>query len=234
VASVYARGSLDEVRADIVECRLCPRLVKYREGLPPRPSFKGQEYWRRPVPGFGDPEATLVIIGLAPAAHGGNRTGRVFTGDGSGRFLVGALYEAGYASQPTSESREDGLIYQGCYISAAVRCAPPGDRPIPSEFENCSRYMDAELRLLPHARSVLALGKAAFDAYLHHARRCGADTRGARFVHGSRHDFVGLPSLYPSYHPSPRNTNTGKLTRGMFLALLKRVREETDSPAHRQ
>lgn len=221
-------SSLAEVSAAIVRCRRCPRLVEYRETLPPRRSFEGEEYWRRPVPGFGDPAARLVVIGLAPAAHGGNRTGRVFTGDGSGRFLVGALYTAGYASQPVSDSREDGLVYEGCYVTAAVRCAPPDNRPTRAEFENCRPYLEAELRILGEARAVLALGRAAFDAYLAYARGRGAATRGLRFVHGRRYDFPALPSLYASYHPSPRNTNTGKLTRRMLLSLLGRIRRDID------
>jgi uracil-DNA glycosylase len=222
--------SLAEVAAAVVECRRCPRLVRYRETVPVRRSFESERYWRRPIPGFGDPQASLVVVGLAPAAHGGNRTGRVFTGDESGRFLVGALHEAGYANQPSSESRGDGLVYTGCYVTAAVRCAPPQNRPTPKEFENCSVYLDSELRLLPNARSVLALGRGAFDAYLGYARRRGVSAKGMEFVHGRRYELAGLPTLYASYHPSPRNTYTGKLTKGMLLSLLRRIRRDKESP----
>ena len=211
----------------IVRCRRCPRLVWYRESIPPRKSFAAQEYWRRPVPGFGDPEAGLVVIGLAPAGHGGTRTGRVFTGDGSGRFLVAALYEAGYANQPVSESRDDGLVYTGCYVTAAVKCAPPHDKPNTEEFENCSSWLESELHHLGHTRAVLALGRAAFEAYLDYAARRGATTNVLAFKHGRRYSLRGLPMLYASYHPSPRNTNTGKLTRKMMVTLLKRIRRDT-------
>jgi uracil-DNA glycosylase len=203
--------------------------VRYRETVPPRRTFASQDYWRRPVPGFGDPEARLVVIGLAPAAHGGNRTGRVFTGDESGRFLVAALHEAGFANQPVSESKDDGLVYTGCYVTAAVKCVPPHDRPTAEEFENCSSWLDSELRLLERAKAVLALGRAAFEAYLDYAESRGAATKGLAFEHGKRYSLGGLPALYASYHPSPRNTHTGKLTRKMMAALLKRIGRETRS-----
>jgi uracil-DNA glycosylase len=222
-------ATLSDVAEKVVECGRCPRLVWYRETVPPRRTFASQDYWRRPVPGFGDPEARLVVIGLAPAAHGGNRTGRVFTGDESGRFLVAALHEAGYANQPVSESKDDGLVYTGCYVTAAVKCVPPHDKPTAEEFENCSSWLDSELRLLERAKAVLALGRAAFEAYLDYAARRGAATTGLAFKHGKRYSLVGLPALYASYHPSPRNTHTGKLTRKMMAALLKRIGRETRS-----
>ncbi len=211
---------------EVVRCRRCPRLVQYRESVPPRASFGSQEYWRKPVPGFGDPQAKLVVIGLAPAAHGGNRTGRVFTGDESGRFLVRALYEAGFANQPTSTNRDDGLEYKDCYVTAAVKCAPPHDKPTRKEFENCGVWLGSELRLLAGTKAVVALGKGAFDAYLSYARSRGATTRGLRFSHGARHSLGRLPVLYASYHPSPRNTHTGKLTKGMLVSLLERVKDD--------
>jgi uracil-DNA glycosylase family 4 len=218
--------SLAQVSEAIRVCRRCPRLVRYRESIPRRRSFSSEEYWRRPIAGFGDPQASLVVIGLAPAAHGGNRTGRVFTGDESGRFLVEALYEAGFTNQPTSTSRDDGLVYRDCYITAAVRCAPPDNKPTAIEFRTCSSFLDAELAMLQNARSVLALGGAAFEAYLAHLRRMGVKVAGARFAHGKRYDFPGFPTLYASYHPSPRNTYTKKLTKKMFLSLLKQIRSE--------
>jgi uracil-DNA glycosylase len=219
-------SKLSEVAEAVADCRGCPRLVKFRESVPSRKSFRSEQYWRRPVAGFGDPRARLVVLGLAPAAHGGNRTGRVFTGDESGRFLVRALYEAGYANQPTSEARGDGLIYTDCYVTAAVKCAPPHDKPTAEEFDNCSAWLDSELRLLTNAKAVIALGRAAFDAYLDYATRQGATVRRMTFTHGGRYALGRLPVLYASYHPSPRNTHTGKLTMGMLVAVLERVKHD--------
>lgn len=227
------KETLVELADAVVQCRRCPRLVRHRETVPPRNRFRSENYWRRPVPGFGDPEAKLVVIGLAPAAHGGNRTGRVFTGDESGRFLVTALYEAGYANQPSSESKSDGLTYTGCYVTAAVKCAPPHDKPTAGEFDKCSSWLKSELRLLPNARAVLALGRGAFEAYLECAASCGARTKGLAFRHGKRYSMGGLPALYASYHPSPRNTHTGKLTKKMMVSLLKRICRDT-RPQRRQ
>ena len=207
----------------VVSCRRCPRLVRYRENVEPRKSYSYQEYWRRPVPGFGDLKGRLLVLGLAPAVSGGNRTGRVFTGDSSGRFLVKALFEAGFANQPASESKEDGLVYTDCYLTAAVKCVPPGDRPLPSEFENCSDYLDAEINLMTNLRSVLTLGSMAFRAYISHLKRMGVGVKGIRFEHGRRYLLGTSPVLYASYHPSPRNTNTGKLTQSMLLEVLKGI-----------
>jgi uracil-DNA glycosylase len=210
----------------VVACRRCPRLVKFREGVKPRPSFAGEEYWRRPVPGFGDINGRLLVIGLSPAASGGNRTGRVFTGDSSGRFLVRALHSAGFANQPLSESRSDGLIYTDCYVTAAVKCAPPRDRPSPAEFRNCSTYLDREISMMGNLRSVLTLGALAFRAYLDHLSRTGADIKGLKFSHGKVYRFEGRPSVYASYHPSPRNTNTGVLTQEMLTSVLGLIRSD--------
>jgi len=221
--------SLAEVAADVVKCRRCPRLVKYRESVRPRKSFESEKYWRKPVPGFGDPAASLVVIGLAPAANGGNRTGRVFTGDESARFLVRALYEAGYANQPVSESREDSLRYADCYVTAAVKCAPPENKPTREEFENCGSYLDSELQILRNAKSVIALGRGAFQAYVDYAKRQGIKTAGTRFAHGARFYFPGLPTLYASYHPSPQNTYTGRLSKQMLVSLLRKIRKDQAS-----
>lgn len=222
--------SLSGVRKEVVKCRACPRLVKHRESVEPRAAFRGQTYWRRPVAGFGDPDAGLVVVGLAPALHGGNRTGRVFTGDNSGRFLVKALYKAGFANQPVSESKDDGLGYTGCYVTAAVKCVPPGDRPSKDEFENCGRYLDSELSLLKSATTVLALGSLAFKAVTDSEKRGGANVAGLKFLHGARYDLPGGRSLYASYHPSPRNTNTGKLTEEMLVALLQEIKGSMGIP----
>ncbi len=211
----------------VVACRLCPRLASFRESVPARASFRSQEYWRRPVPSFGDPRAWLMVMGLAPAAHGGNRTGRLFTGDESARFLMRALYRTGLANQPTSLSRDDGLLLSGCYITAAVRCVPPDNRPTPKEFGNCSRYLDRELELLTNLRAVVALGQLAFRAYLDLARRRGRVLRGVKFAHGVRVEIEGLPRLYGSYHPSPRNTYTGKLSEKMLVEVLERAKADS-------
>lgn len=205
----------------ISACRLCPRLVSFRENLPARAAFRSQEYWRRPIPGFGDPGAWLMLIGLAPAAHGGNRTGRVFTGDESARFLMRALHRTGFANQPTSTSRDDGLRLKGCYITAAVRCVPPGNRPTPQEFGTCNHYLESEFQLLTSVRAVVTLGQLAFRAY------CNlAGLRGIKFAHGARVELEGRPWLYGSYHPSPRNTYTGKLTETMLVEVLERARAD--------
>lgn len=211
----------------IVECTKCPRLVEYRHEVArtKRKAFADWEYWGRPVPGFGDPQARLVIVGLAPAAHGGNRTGRVFTGDPSAAFLMRGLYEAGFASQPTSERRDDGLRLLDSYITAAVRCAPPGNRPTLQEVRNCAPYLWEELDIL-RPRAVLTLGRLAFDACLKYIRqRFSVPARGIKFRHGAVYRLHSdAPVLFVSYHPSPRNTQTGLLSRDSFLELLKRLR----------
>lgn len=167
-----------------------------------------------------------MIIGLAPARTGALRTGRIFTGDASSRFLVRALYAAGFANQPISESRGDGLLYSDCYVTAAVKCAPPGDRPLPEEVENCSRYLDAEIKMLGNLKSVLALGSLAFHAYLDYLERNGEKVKGIKFSHGRTYRFRGMPTLYGCFHPSPRNTNTGKLTLAMLVSVLRRIRKD--------
>ena len=215
-----------ELRGRIVKCSLCPRLVEYRSAVKPRASYSSQVYWRRPVPGFGDLSGRLLIIGLAPASQGGLRTGRIFTGDASSRFLVRALHRAGFANQPTSESVDDGLTYTDCYITAALKCAPPGDRATVEEFANCAPFLDEEISMLKNMTAVLTLGSQAFKAYLGHLARVGVGTRGMTFGHGRKYTLAGKPSLYASYHPSPRNTNTGVLSQEMLVALLSRIRAE--------
>jgi uracil-DNA glycosylase family 4 len=207
--------SLGHVEAEVVSCFKCPRLVVWRErsALSPPARSRGQEYWARPVPGFGDPAAWLLIVGLAPAAHGGNRTGRVFTGDRSGDWLFRALYRAGFANQPTSEHRDDGLQLTGCYIAAAVRCAPPDNKPLPSERENCLPYLVRELGLLRNLEAIVALGSIGWDAAISALRDNGVHVPSPkpRFGHGVEHRLGGY-RLIGSYHPSPQNTNTGRLT----------------------
>ncbi|MDG6985216.1 MAG: uracil-DNA glycosylase [Nitrososphaerota archaeon] len=216
----------DSLRAEIVRCRKCPRLVDYRENVKAPPSLADQEWWRKPVPGFGDLGGSLLILGLAPARTGAERTGRIFTGDASSRFLVSALYEAGYANRPVSESRDDGLEYSGCYVTAVVKCVPPGDRPLPSEFHNCGAFLDAEVSLLPNLKGILALGSSAFKSYMDHMKRDGRGVRGLKFGHGASYRLPDGLTIYASYHPSPRNTNTGKLTKPMLVSVLKKIRKE--------
>lgn len=229
---IQADRALSEraLRRRIVSCTLCPRLVEYRQNIEPKGAWADQAYWRRPVPGFGDLGARLLVIGLAPASHGGERTGRIFTGDASSRFLVKALHSAGFANQPISESRGDGLVYTDCYLTAAVKCAPPGDRPDPGEVRACSRHLEEEIALLSNLRAVLALGSLAFRAYLDHLGKAGTHARVGRFSHGAVLRFEEGPALYTSYHPSPRNTHTGKLTIEMLMKVLNRIKDDFKGP----
>lgn len=211
----------------IVNCRKCPRLARYLDDVAriKRRAYREWTYWGRPVPGFGDPHAQLVIVGLAPAAHGANRTGRMFTGDRSGEFLYRELYRARFASQPTSVRANDGLSLKNAYITAALRCAPPDNKPLPSELANCSAYLEEEFDLLL-PRAVLALGAIAFHTYLRLlARRKRIASRAAfRFAHGAEFQLPGdLPRLFASYHPSQQNTQTGRLTSQMFHDVLRRI-----------
>jgi uracil-DNA glycosylase family 4 len=215
--------SLATLTVQIVECRTCPRLMAWRQqvALEKRAAFKDWQYWARPVPGFGDPLAELLILGLAPAAHGGNRTGRAFTGDRSGDWLFGALYRAGYANQPTSQHRDDGLELHGAYISAVVRCAPPANKPLPSERDNCLPYLVRELRLLQRVKVIVCLGKFAYDGL---ARAVGLKHRPA-FGHGVEAALPDGRKVICSFHPSQQNTFTRKLTGPMFDAIFVRARE---------
>jgi uracil-DNA glycosylase len=222
-SSRVPKDSVAAVQRDVVACRCCPRLVRWREEVARtgRASYAGEVYWGRAVPGFGDPHATLVIVGLAPAAHGGNRTGRVFTGDRSGDWLFGALYRAGFASQPCSTSRDDGLSLSGAYVTAAVHCAPPANKPTPSERAACAPYLARELALLRHAAVVVALGQLAWQAVASHF---GLRPRPA-FGHLAESALPSGVTLLGSYHPSQQNTFTGKLTEPMFDAVFARARQ---------
>ncbi len=216
--------SLQLLNEQVVQCRRCRRLRRYCEGIAQtkRRAFLHWDYWGKPVPGFGDPQARLWIIGLAPAAHGANRTGRVFTGDRSGDFLFAALHRAGLASQPTSTSRDDGLLLWDCYISAAVRCAPPANKPLPRESANCSAFLDREWDLLAGKRTILALGRIAWDATLALVRRKGiAPAIVPLFGHGAIVQLEPSLKLIGSYHVSQQNTFTGKLTERMFDEVLR-------------
>jgi uracil-DNA glycosylase family 4 len=218
---------LARVTAEVVECRACPRLVAWREAVAahPRPAYAGQTYWARPVPGFGDPAARLVVVGLAPAAHGGNRTGRVFTGDRSGDWLYRALWRAGFANQPTSVSADDGLTLTDCWITAAVRCAPPDNKPTPAERDTCNSYLVRELAALEPA-VLVALGSFGYEAAWRSLRAAGValPTPRPRFGHGVEVATRG-PTIVCSYHVSQQNTFTGKLTEPMLDAIFDRARE---------
>ena len=214
--------------ADLIACRRCPRLVAWREGSAKSPPkrFSGERYWAQPLPAFGDRDARLVLVGLAPAAHGGNRTGRIFTGDASGDFLFRALHAVGLANQPTSVRRGDGLALSGAFISAACRCAPPANRPLPEELARCSTWMDREVAALPRVRVVLALGGIGWGAALAHFVRRGFPMPRPRpkFGHGAESRIEGGPVLIGCYHVSQQNTNTGKLTPAMIDAVLARAK----------
>jgi uracil-DNA glycosylase len=218
--------SLTNVRDDVVNCFKCPRLVTWREEVAreKRASFREQEYWGRPVPGFGDPKARLLIVGLAPAAHGGNRTGRIFTGDRSGDWLFAALYRAGFANQPASVSRDDGLELTGAYIAAVVRCAPPQNRPLPDERANCLPYLERELALLRDLRVIVCLGAYALDGL---SALLGLRPR-SKFGHGAEHRLPDGRMLICSFHPSQQNTFTGKLTEPMLDDVFQRARQLVD------
>lgn len=228
-----ASAKLATLTREIEACRACPRLVAWREesaATPPR-RFAGEDYWARPVPGFGDPAARLLIVGLAPAAHGGNRTGRMFTGDSSGDFLFAALHRAGFANQPGSTRRGDGLTLTDVYVLAPVRCAPPDNRPSPEEFDRCRPYFVRELALLPNVRVVLALGGLGWASTLRVLGECGAvvPRPAPAFGHGSEAVIDvpgrGLVALLASYHVSRQNTNTGRLTSAMLDGVLGRARD---------
>ena len=213
---------------EIVACHKCPRLVAYREKVAQekRRAFRDCTYWGKPVPGFGDANARLLILGLAPAAHGGNRTGRVFTGDRSGDFLFAALYEAGFANQPTSVKRDDGLQLKDSYVAASVCCAPPDNKPLPSEIQNCRSYLIRDLQIL-QPRAILALGKIAWDAFLEILKQRGeiASRAAYRFAHGAEGELPGDGAhLFGIYHPSQQNTQTGRVTAAMYSQVLRRIR----------
>ena len=211
---------LQWINHNVIDCTCCPRLSQYIKqiGQEKVRRFISEEYWARPLPSWGDPNARLLIVGLAPAAHGGNRTGRMFTGDGSGDWLARAMYESGFANMPTSRSKDDGLVLKDVYITAAIRCAPPDNKPLTIELMNCSQYLVSELQILKNIKVILMLGKVGFDAYCR-----AAGLRKLRFSHGASYEMNGK-ILLASYHPSRQNTNTGKLTWQMWFDIFKKAR----------
>jgi len=218
---------LAQLNREVIACARCPRLVEYREMIAreKRRAYRDHDYWGKPVPGFGDPNARVLVMGLAPGAHGSNRTGRPFTGDASGNFMYPVLYETGFASQPTAVSRDDGLTLRDLYITAAVRCAPPANKPLPQELANCAPFLDREIDGLRKLKIVVALGKIGFDAYLNYLKRRGLLIRRSdyAFAHGARYRLPDGKVLLASYHPSNQNTQTGKLTRPMFVKIFKQA-----------
>ncbi|MEO8201267.1 MAG: uracil-DNA glycosylase [Gemmatimonadota bacterium] len=220
---------LDDINAAIIGCTRCPRLRAYCTAIAQakKPEFRNWDYWGLPIPGFGDPEALLLIVGLAPAAHGANRTGRMFTGDSSGNWLFAALYRSGFASQPTSTSREDGLRLRGCYIAAAARCAPPDNRPTPEELGHCRPYLEAEIERLRKIRVVIVLGRIAWESWLRAAGWWARLPPRDRPPFGHAREWTAPDGtvLLSSYHPSRQNTNTGRLTVEMWNAVFDRAKE---------
>jgi uracil-DNA glycosylase len=223
---------LVQLNREVVACAKCPRLVTYREMIAreKRRAYRDCEYWGKPVPGFGDPNARVLIMGLAPGAHGSNRTGRPFTGDASGNFMYPVLYETGFANQPTATACGDGLELRDLYITAAARCAPPDNKPLPSELANCAPFLDREIEGLKRLKVVVALGKIGFDAYLNFVRRRGLLQSKAPYVfaHAAKYKLPDGKILLASYHPSNQNTQTGKLTKSMFLNIFKQAARLAD------
>ncbi|MGA3193616.1 MAG: uracil-DNA glycosylase [Terriglobales bacterium] len=219
---------LKVLNAEVVACTRCPRLVEYRERIAreKRRAYRDCEYWGKPVPGFGDPNAAVLVLGLAPGAHGSNRTGRPFTGDSSGNFMYPVLHETGFANQPTATACGDGLVLTNLYITAAARCAPPDNKPLPQELANCAPYLERELQGLKRLRVIVALGKIGFDAYLGYLKRRGIIASKAPYVfaHGACYAMPNEVTLLASYHPSNQNTNTGKLTRAMFVKIFEKAK----------
>ncbi len=229
-----APTTLAALNAQVVACERCPRLRAYCEGIAreKRRAYRHEQYWGKPVPSFGDPEARVLLLGLAPGAHGSNRTGRPFTGDGSGAFLYPLLWETGFASQARASSRDDGMTLSGMSITSVVRCAPPDNKPSTEEQRNCAPYLAEELALLRRLRVVLALGKIAFDGYTAYLQRTGRIERRSAYIfsHGAEYTLPGGTFLLATYHPSLQNTNTGRLTAPMLLRVLHRARELAGLP----
>ena len=227
-------SALHVINSEVILCRRCPRLVEFREavGREKRRAYLDHDYWAKPVPGFGDPGARVIILGLAPGAHGSNRTGRPFTGDSSGRFMYPILHRIGFASQPNADSRDDGLRLLDAYITAAVRCAPPDNKPSPGEIANCALFLDRELQALKRMKVLVALGRIGFDAYLNHLKRVGVLTSKSAysFAHGATYTMPNGVILLASYHPSNQNTATGKLTAAMFEQIFLTARKLASTP----
>jgi len=215
--------NIEKLNCEIISCRKCTRLVEYRSSRSPRAGFAGEIYWNKPITGYGSIAGRVLIVGLAPAFDGGNRTGRIFTGDKSSDFLISSLYAAGLANMPTSERKDDGLEYIDTYITLALKCAPPDNKPAKEELNHCSGFFEKEIEQMENLKAILCLGKIAFDSTLKFFRAHQINTRGIKFIHGKYYNIGGV-RLYCSYHPSPRNVNTGLLRKEEFISLLKKIR----------
>jgi len=224
------QGELDRLQNIVIQCQKCPRLVDYlKEASKHKPKrYRDWDYWAKPIPSFGDPDARLLIVGLAPAANGGNRTGRMFTGDRSGEWLFGALYQFGFANRPNSSSRDDDFALSDCYITATIRCAPPNNKPLPEEIENCRPYFLKELDLLKNIKVIIPLGQIAFTQTLKSLRLKGFEIPPLSFGHGKVYNLPNGQVMITTYHPSQQNTQTGKLTRTMFHSIFKKVRKRLE------
>jgi len=217
--------NLDEMNEILVNCKKCPRLVEFRESVSKRKNrFFGEQYWSRPVPGYGDHNGHLLILGLAPAATGGNRTGRIFTGDKSAEFLVSCLYKTGFTNMERSEKKDDGLVYYDTYVTAVLKCVPPNDKPTRDELENCSPYLNFEIVTMKNLKAILVLGRIAFDSLKRYYRNKGFDVDGLDFKHGKYYDIDNI-RIYCSYHPSPRNVNTGRIKSEDLIDILMEIRD---------
>lgn len=227
---------LVQLNCEVISCTRCPRLVEYRQRIAheKRRAYVDWDYWGKPVPGFGDPHARVLVLGLAPGAHGSNRTGRPFTGDASGKFMYPILHEAGFSNQANATDRDDGLELKNLYITAAVRCAPPDNKPLPEELANCAPYLDREMDGLKRVRVVVALGRIGFEAYLNYLKRRGmlASKNPYPFQHGASYEMPDGRILLASYHPSNQNTQTGKLTRQMFTKIFAEAARLADNRRH--
>jgi uracil-DNA glycosylase family 4 len=226
-------ADFDRLQHEITKCRLCPRLVSWREKVAREKvrRFRSEKYWGRPVPAFGSPDAAVIVIGLAPAAHGANRTGRMFTGDRSGEWLYEALHAFGFANQPVSENIDDGLTVRDCLVTAVLRCAPPDNKPLPDEVRRCLPYLERELQMSSRKRVVVALGRIAFDSFLKTWKKTEAHILRPTplFQHGAEYELDNGVVLIASYHPSQQNTQTGRLTRPMFHQIFRRARNVVDA-----
>ncbi len=216
--------SIDELNKCIIDCRKCERLVNYRNTREIPSRYSGEAYWDKPITGYGDINGKILVIGLAPAFNGGNRTGRIFTGDRSSDFLISSLYETGLTNIPTSDNRYDDLQYNNMYITLALKCAPPDNKPLNEELINCSDFMYREIDQMKNVKAVVCLGKIAFDSIIKYFKTRGVDTKNMKFGHGKYYDISGI-RLYGSYHPSPRNVNTGLLTKNDFISLFRSVKQ---------
>ena len=217
-----------ELNKYIIDCRKCERLVNYRNTREIPARYSVEEYWNKPITGYGDINGKILVIGLAPAFNGGNRTGRIFTGDRSSEFLISSLYEAGLTNIPTSENRNDGLEYNNMYITLALKCAPPDNKPLNQELRNCSGFMYQEIDQMKNVKAIVCLGKIAFDSVISYFKTKGINTKNMKFTHKKYYDISGI-RLYGSYHPSPRNVNTGLLTKNDFISLFRSVKQYAES-----